>query len=86
MHVWASGFHTTAREPKRAHLSAHVFSNTTKFHETTLQMRDKEHEKTQRERENKRTKLGAGEGNKSAKFWAVRAQVGRAKVGVGLFR
>ena len=54
------GFHTTTRDPKRAHLRVSVFTKTTKFNE-----------KTPRERQKER-KWGAGEGEKKAKFWAVR--------------
>ena len=53
-------FFPPAREPKRAHLSFPAFKNTTKI----------QREDPQRER--KRAKMGAGEGKKSAKFWAVR--------------
>ena len=87
VHVWSSravvcepgrpglvgppGFHTTAREPKRAHLRVPVFKNTTKI----------QRENTQRGK--KRTNFAAGEGEKRAKFWAVpgRAVPGRAVPG-----
>ena len=70
VHVWSSrvvvceprrpglvgppGFHTTAREPKRAHLSAPVFKNTTKI----------QREHTQRGK--KRTNFAAGQGKKKS--------------------
>ena len=64
------GFHTTAREPKRAHLS---LQNTTKI----------QREDTQRGK--KRTNFAAGEGKKRAKFWAVpgegRPREGRSREG-----
>ncbi len=57
VHVWSSravvcepwrpglvgppGFHTTTREPKRAHLRVPVFKNTTKFNEKDQQEREK---------------------------------------------
>ena len=50
------GFHTTAREPKRAHLRVPAFKNTTK-----IQREDPQRE---RERKKKRAKMGAGEGKK----------------------
>ena len=56
------GFHTTVREPKRAHLRV-----------PTLQTPPKFHGKTQREKKNE---IGAGEGKK-AKCWAVRRRVAR---------
>ena len=54
------GFHTTAREPKRAHLRVPVFTKTTKIQRENNQW------------ETKRAKFVAGDGKKSAKFWAVR--------------
>ena len=55
-----SGFHTTAREPKRAHLRVPTFKNTTKIPLENPQEREE------------RMKMGAGESKKKAKFWAVR--------------
>ena len=54
------GFHTTARELQTCTFKGPGASNTTKF----------PREDPQRER--KRAKMGAGEGKKSAKFWALR--------------
>ena len=51
------GFHTTAREPKRAHLRVPAFKNTTKI----------PREDPQRERE-KRAKMETGEGKKARHF------------------
>ena len=56
-----------SREPKRAHLRVSVFTKTTK-----IQRED------QPERE-ERMKIVAGEGNKRAKFWAVRRRVVRRR-------
>ena len=64
------GFHTTAREPKRAHLSAPVFKTTTKFQREDLPEREE------------RMRFPAGE-RKSAKFWAVQGKGGPAEGGPG---
>ena len=53
------GFHTTAREPNRAHFSFPAFKNTTKIQREDAQ------------RDTKKSEMVAGE-EKSAKFWAVR--------------
>ena len=53
------GFHTTAREPKSAHLRVPAFNHTTKFQRNDPQER--------RKKEN-----CGGRGKKRAKFWAVR--------------
>ena len=71
VHVWARGLscetpvalgppglHTTTREPKRAHFRGPGASNTTKIPRKDPQERER------------RMKIVAGEGNKSAKFWA----------------
>ena len=55
------GFTRQPENSKRAHLSVPALQTPPKFHE-----------KTPRERERKRAKMGAGEGKKSAKFWASR--------------
>ena len=76
VHVWSSravvceprrpglvgppGFHTTAREPKRAHLRVPVFKNTTKI------------QRKGPTREGEKNKNCGGRGKKRAKFWAVR--------------
>ena len=59
------GLHTTAREPKRAHLRVPAFKNTTNS--------------TRRhpEKDRKRTKMVAGEGKQRVKFWAVRRRAVR---------
>ena len=69
--VGPPGFHTTAREPKRAHLSAPVSKNTTKI------QREDTH------RGKKRTNFAAGEGKKRAKFWEVQGKGGPGKGGPG---
>ena len=51
------GFHTTAREPERAHFRVPAFTNTTKFNEKTPQ-RDTERAKWWRERGKKSENLG----------------------------
>ena len=51
--ILITGLHTTAREPKRAHLSFPAFKNTTKIPRENHQERDKQ------------AKMGAGEGRKS---------------------
>ena len=58
------GFHTTAREPKRAHFRVPAFKNTTNI----------QREDTQRGK--KRMNFAAGEGKKRAKFWAVQRKGG----------
>ena len=76
MHVWSSravvceprrpglvgppGFHTTAREPKRAHLRAPALQ---KPHQNSTKGPPRERRKNEN---------CGGEGKKSAKFWAVR--------------
>ena len=65
------GFHTTTREPKRAHLSAPVFKNTTKIQREDPPEREE------------RKKFPAGERKKSAKFWAVQGKGGPAEGGPG---
>ena len=65
------GFHTTTREPKRAHLSAPVFKNTTKIQREDLPEREE------------RKKFPAGERKKRAKFWAVQGKGGPAEGGSG---
>ena len=55
---WPPGFHTTAREPKRAHLRVPALQTKTKFHEKTPRERQKER-KWAREREKKRETLGS---------------------------
>ena len=62
------GFHTTAREPKRAHLSVPALETPPKLHEMTP-----------RERENERV-WEVGEGKKG-EFWAVRRRRGVPKGG-----
>ena len=77
MHVWSSlavvceprrpglvgppGFHTTAREPKRAHFRAPAFENTTKIQREDTQ-RDTERAKRWREREEKERNFGRSSG------------------------
>ena len=63
--VGPPGFHTTAREPKRAHFGVPAFKNTTKI----------QREDTQRGK--KRTNFPVGEGRKRAKFWVVRRRAVR---------
>ena len=58
--VGPPGFHTTAREPKRAHLRVPVFKNTTKI------------QRKGPTREGEKNKNCGGRGKKRAKFWAVR--------------
>ena len=74
----AGGFHTTTRRRKQAHLRSRP-TKTPTFHEKTSRERKKDTrrhperaEKTREDcqRETKRMKMGAGEGKKSAKFWA----------------
>ena len=84
VHVWSSravvceprrpglvgppGFHTTAREPKRAHLRVPVFKNTTK-----IQRRGPT-------REGEKNENCGGRGKKKrAKFWAVRRRAVRRR-------
>ena len=55
--VGPPGFHTTTREPKRAHLSVPVFKNTTRIPRKDPQEREE------------RMKFPVGESKKSAKFW-----------------
>ena len=55
------GFHTTAREPKRAHLRVLAFKNTTKNQREDTQ-RDRKRTKWEREREEKSEILGGGSG------------------------
>ena len=57
------GFHTTAREPKRAHLSATALQNTTK-----IQREDP--------REGRKERILRREREKRAKFWAVQGKGG----------
>ena len=64
----AAGFHTTTREPKRAHLRVPVFKNTTKIQRKGPTREGERNEKTV-----------AGEGKKRAKFWAVRRRVVRRR-------
>ena len=52
-----SGFHTTAREPKRAHFMAPSFKNTTKIQREDTQ-RDTKRAKRWREREEKERNFG----------------------------
>ena len=52
-----SGLHKTTREPKRAHLTHPALQTPPKFHEKTPE-------------KDKKSEHGAGEGKKSAKFWA----------------
>ena len=81
MHVWSSwavvceprrpglvgppGFHTTTREPKRAHLRAPAFENTTKIQREDTQ-RDTERAKRWREREEKARNFGRSGGGGSS--------------------
>ena len=83
VHVWSSravvceprrpglvgppGFHTTAREPKRAHLRVPVFKNTTKI------------QRKGSTREGEKNKNCGGRGKKRAKFWAVRRRAVRRR-------
>ena len=60
------GFHTTAREPKRAHLRVPAFNHTTKIQKRRPPEREKER-KWRRERE------------KRAKFWAVQRRAVRRR-------
>ena len=72
VHVWSSravvceppGFHTTAREPKRAHLRVPVFKNTAKIQ----RKRPKEREK--------RMKTVVGEGKKKSEILGGPAEGG----------
>ena len=64
------GLHTTAREPKRAHLSAPALRTQPKFNEKTPREGRKERI-LRREREKKR-----------AKFWAVQGKCGPGEVRV----
>ena len=61
------GIHTTAREPKRAHLRVPAFKNNTK-----KQREDPEERKT-------KWKIVAGVGKKRVKFWAVPAEGGSGR-------
>ena len=81
MHVWSSravvceprrpglvgppGFHTTAREPKRAHFRVPAFKNTTKIQREDTQ-RDTERAKRWREREEKKRNFGRPSGGGSS--------------------
>ena len=64
------GLHTTAREPKRAHLSAPAFKNTTKIQREDPPEREE------------RMRFPVGERKKRAKFWAVQGKGGPAEEGV----
>ena len=87
VHVWSSravvceprrpglvgppGFHTTAREPKRAHLSVPVFKNTTKIQRENPQ------------RGKKRTNFLAGREKKERNFGRSRGRAVQGKGGPG---
>ncbi len=64
------GFHTTAREPKRAHFRVPAFKNTTK-------------NSTRRHPERQKKNVMGGRLVKSAKFWAVRGGEGPVEGGPG---
>ena len=63
-HPKKPGFHTTAREPQRAHLRVPDFTKT-----TTIQREDTQ-------RETKRAKMGAGEGKKKSEMLGGPAEGG----------
>ena len=81
VHVWSSwavvceprrpvlvgppGFHTTAREPKRAHLRGRAFKNTTKIQRKGPTREGEKNKKLWREREKKERNFGRSGGGRS---------------------
>ena len=73
--VGPPGFHTTAREPKRAHLSAPVFKNTTKIQREDLPERE-ERKKISGGRGQKKSEILGGPGGGRSRGRAVQGKGG----------